>query len=533
MQFSTTHSGIQSYYCTAINATTDSLTLSGGTITVGKIYKVFITKYVLDLPIEIETEKIYFLRISSSVIKIYLTLATAKTQTSPINFATSASGTLFIVYFPEKKYAPLTEAISTAAEPDHIYCCPPVEPRKTTDLIDTATITFLGTTVTLKMKFWNVDTYNWDFRRLAYLTAPEVTIGSYHYKFEMYFYNGPYPNYSEDYTQCRMSVASNDPAWNGWFPAVTETGTTSFLNAAFPMSGNLEGERYVGTYPSGSSVATSIPVVFSGNQTLPDQLRFYMVDAYLERKERDLTDPIVPEGIQNKVELGTIDVLLTYDTDACMYISDVLNYYEIPGRLVYAPDKNPGGSAYGIIDYPTITSGKKFISYLGQRDQYISVLGTAGQDGYGGLAPLDRWSAWINGSYSFSYRDFMLSQDDSGGFTDFWLGNNHSFSTHFTGGSPLFTGLPDGAVFMDSRFQYTYGTVGRGWNMNGVPQKYILFYAMQKSARKPTPYGAPILYGQNTSTEGTRNIYKNNYYYIVSDSAESYITSFITTPPPS
>jgi len=526
MKFSTTHPGLTSYFCTAVNATTDSLTLSGVTITVGKIYKIFFTKYVLDLPIEIETEKIYFLRISSSVIKVYSTLATAKTQTSPIDFATSASGTLFIVYFPEKAYAPLTNAISTAAEPDHIYCCPPVEPRKTTDLIDTATITFLGTTVTLKMKFWNVDAYSWDFSRLAYLTAPEVTIGSYHYKFEMYFYDGPYPSYNRDYTQCRMSVTSNDPSWDAFFPAVTETGTTSFLNAAFPMSGNLEGDRYVGTYPSGSWVSTSIPVVFSGNQTLPDQLRFYMVDAYLERRERDLTDPIVPEGIQNKVELGTIDVLLTYDTDACMYISDVLNYYEIPGRLVYAPDKNPGGSAYGFIDYPTITSGKKFISYLGQRDQYISVLGTAGQDGYGGRAPLDRWSAWINGSYSFSYRDFMLSQDDSGGFTDYYLGVNHSFSVRFTGGSPLFTGLPDGAVFMDSRFQYTYDTVGRGWNMNGVPQKYILFYAMQKSARKPNPYGPHIF------TEGPGNIYKNNYFYIVSDSAESYITSFITTTPP-
>jgi len=520
MQFSTTHSGILSYFCTAVNATTDSLTLSGGTITVGKIYKVFFTKYVLDLPIEIETGKIYFLTISSSVIKIYSTLATAKTQTSPINFATSASGTLFIVYFPEKKYAPLTAAISTAAEPDHIYCCPPVEPRKTTDLIDTATITFLGTTVTLKMKFWNVDTYFWDFSRLAYLTAPEVTIGSYHYKFEMYFYDGPYPSYSNDYTQCRMSVTSNDPSWNGFFPAVTETGTTSFLNADFPMSGNLEGDRYVGTYPSGSLVSTSIPVVFSGNQTLPDQLRFYMVDAYLERKERDLVDPIVPGGILNKVELGTIDVLLTYDTDACMYISDVLNYYEIPGRLVLEP-----AGFGGTLGYPTIASGKKFISYLGQRDQYITSLGTASNDPYGSRTPIDRWNAWFNGSFSFSYRDFMLSQDDSGGFTDYYLGVNYSFSVRYTGGTPFFTGLPDGAVFYDSRFQYTTASVGRGWNMNGIPQRYILFYAMQKSARKPNPYGPHIF------TEGPGNIYKNNYFYIVSDSAESYITSFITTPP--
>ena len=532
MDLATTITGYsqQLVYASNINLSTNVITFSISNATaeyLSNIYKVVFKEITVGaslkpLPTNIVGNEVYFLRkINATTCKLYTTESDALAQTNAVDWTSenvASVSTYFAMYYISKKYTPIL-AVSTAAAPEDVFCCPPEEPRKVADLIDTATITFLDTTITLKMRHWNVDTYSWDYSRKAYFTAPEVTIGSYQYKFEMYFYDGPSPNYSEDYTQCRMSIASNDPDWGSFFPILTETENTSFLNADFPMSGNLEGERYVGTYPSGSYVATSIPVVFSGSQVLPDQLRFYMVDAYLERRERDLVDPIVAEGILNKVELGTIDVLLTYDTDAKAYISDVLNYYEIPGRLIFAP---LGFGTYYPADYPSVTSGKKYITGLSFHDQYLSYAGLSSLAPYGIKLLYGRYNSYTSGNSGLGFKDFMISQDSLGGFTDFYLPVNHSFTTHYTGGDAFLTGLSDGALFMDTRFQYSTASIGRGWNLNGTSQKFELFFAMQKSARNPSPYDSlGYLYS-------ARDIYKANFYYIISDSNQSYITSLIT-----
>jgi len=342
MQFSTGHAGIPVASCTAINASTNALTISGVTITAGTIYQVFFTKYVLDLPVEVEVQTIYFLRISSSVVKIYTTLADAEAQASPVDFATTASGTLFYVYFPVYTYPALTCWHPGAAELENVFCCPPV-PEVDTNFPNQATVSYMGETRTLKM--FTATNYNGalntNFFLIGQYTSGGVTFDLYA-QIAFYFMDYTDGTVYQKPTAVITFVSKFGPLWyEGFGGNATYTTTDDFSSSMVldfeksSLSSNQAAFIELGYTP------VSLTFSFSGQVLPPPQIKVYMPNAYFENKD----EPI---------NLGLVEETLTYDAATLTYWSDLKTYAGIKGRLHFAIPNF----------YPLASSGKTFIDYL-------------------------------------------------------------------------------------------------------------------------------------------------------------------------
>lgn len=342
MQFLTNHAGIPIAYCNAINASTDSLTLSGLTVVAGKIYKAFFTKFILDLPVEVEAQTTYYLRLSSSVIKIYTTLANAQAQTSPINFATTASGTLFLVYFPEQTYPALTCWEIGAATIADIVCCPPV-PDVGTSAPNQATVNYNGVTKTLYM--YNTDNYHGALNSNYFSVGPYTYLG---YTVDLYvqiaFY---FKGYSDGTVYSKPTAAVNviykyGALWYEGFGGHAVYTTTSDFSTSLTLNfqrSDLSGNE--GPLRTSGQLPSTLTFTFSGQVVPPPQIKVYMPDAYFENKAAPIT-------------LGLVEETLTYDAATLTYWSDLKTLAGIKGRLHFA-----------IPNFYSLASlGAKYIDYL-------------------------------------------------------------------------------------------------------------------------------------------------------------------------
>lgn len=99
-------------------------------------------------------------------------------------------------------------------------------------------------------------------------------------------------------------------------------GASEVISATFPFT-------VTGLYQGTFSASITYPELGSGTitfqtpMTIPD-VRLYMPDAYL----------FVATG--HHISVGTIETTLTYDTGTGCYVSEVLNYYNIPGRIYFS-----------------------------------------------------------------------------------------------------------------------------------------------------------------------------------------------------
>lgn len=350
MQFSTGHAGIPVASCTAINASTNSLTISGITITAGTIYQVFFTKYVLDLPVEVEVQTTYYLRISSSVIKIYTTLADAQAQTSQVDFATTASGSLFYVYFPVYKYPPLTCWEIGAANIADIVCCPPV-PSVYTDCPNQATVTYMSQTRTLKL-YQTINYYG--SLNTNYFVAGDFNDGFgqvFNLKAQIAFYFKYYGGNIGNQTPTAVinfHGINGTQFYNRFVINVTYSATEDFnKNIVLTLDETQFFDTYISALVAQGFLPESLTFNFSGQVTPPPQIKVYMPDAYFENKD----EPI---------NLGLVEETLTYDDATLTYWSDLLTYAGIPGRLHFAIPNF----------YPLTSSGVEFIHYGYYFDNY-------------------------------------------------------------------------------------------------------------------------------------------------------------------
>lgn len=408
MQFSTTHAGLNTGYCTAINASTDSLTLSGLTVVAGKIYKAFFTKFILNLPVEVEAQTTYYLRLSSSVIKIYTTLANAQAQTSPINFATSASGTLFLVYFPEQTYPALTCWEIGAETIADIVCCPPV-PEVFTDCPNQATVSYLGGSKTLEM-YHSVNyggALNTNFFLIGQYTSGGVTLDLYAqiaFYFKDYTDGTVYPKPTAVIT----FVSKFGPLWyEGFAGNATYTTTDDFSSSMVldfeksSLSSNQAAFIELGYLPS------SLTFNFSGSILPPPQIKVVMPDAFFENKKK-----IIGQTLKNNpINIGKIEEVLTYDPDTLTYWSDLLTYAGIKGRLHFSIPNF----------YPLTSSGKKFIDYSYHYQRF----------------PDEMLNTWSNNEFTF-YNTLILNRP---GY-DTYYPSTQNFITLFTA-SDFYNGYPN------------------------------------------------------------------------------------------
>ena len=496
MQFSTTHAGIPVASCTAINASTNSLTLSGVTITAGKIYTVFFTKFTLDLPVEVQVQTTYYLRISSSVIKIYTTLADAQAQTSPVDFATSASiGTLFLVWFPIQTYPALTCWHPAAAEIENIPCCPPV-PEVYTNCPNAGSIVYGGVTRGLKM-FWHLPNGGDQTYKYGSLNSEQFTVQFVSpFTSALTTWNVSIMQFFKNY---RPDRGLSNPglilyfvnADAGAFYVYYQANENTFPTTTYTQTWN-GGEEAFFYYGTGMEEAGLIPntlsVTFSGQVLPPPQIKVYMPDSFFENK----TTPI---------NLGMVDEVLTYDPDTLTYWSDVKTYAGIPGRLHFAIPNF----------YPLTSSNIKYIDY----GNYVSSGGfpANGLNSYSNDEFVFYKTVWVNRAYLPQY---------------YWEGDQNLIQS-FTAsdeydGYP--TGLSLGATWFDSR-------VVRNYNPNlylefgtefiyRVPVKIVIAFSKWASGKflKSNALGSGLY-----ENPGNLNHYKQSAYFIQSNNAGAYVSS--------
>ena len=360
MEFSTGHAGIPVASCTAINASTDGLTLSGVTITAGKIYTVFLTKFTLALPVEVEVQTTYYLRISSSVIKIYPTLADAQAQTSPINFATTASGTLFFVYFPVATYPALTCWEIGAATIADIVCCPPV-PAVYTNCPNAGSIVYDGATRSL-INFTNIPSGGMGTYKVGALNSETFTVDFAHpFTGVMKTWNVSIQQFFSNYRPDRglsnpglilFFVNADAGSYQLFYQASANTFPTTTYTQHW--DGGEEAYFYADTVMRAAGlIPSTLSVTFSGQLLPPPQIKVYMPDDYFENKAAPIT-------------LGLVEETLTYDAATLTYWSNLKTYAGIKGRLHFAIPNF----------YPLTSSGVQFVD-SGIKYEYQSFGGSS------------------------------------------------------------------------------------------------------------------------------------------------------------
>ena len=99
-------------------------------------------------------------------------------------------------------------------------------------------------------------------------------------------------------------------------------GASEVRSATFSFTAT---ELYQGTFSESITYPEfgSGTITFQTPMTIPD-VRLYMPDAYL----------FVATG--HHISVGTIETTLIYDTGTGCYVSEVLNYYNIPGRIYFS-----------------------------------------------------------------------------------------------------------------------------------------------------------------------------------------------------
>jgi len=500
MQFSTGHAGLIGGYCTAINASTDSLTLSGLTIVSGKIYKAFFTKWILPLPVEVEEQTIYYLRISSSVIKIYRTLATAQTQTSPVDFATSASGTLFVVYLPEQPYQALTCWDIGAATIADIVCCPPV-PSVYTDCPNTGSISYGGATRGLK-NFHFISSGGAIPSMLGALNSEQFNVNFPHpftgvMKTWNVSINQHFVNYRSGYYQPGLDIEIANVDY-GYIHLYYQASATTFPATTYTYAATSDSYTYANMVSAGL-IPSTLSVTFSGQLLPPPQIKVYMPDGYFENK----AEPI---------DLGLVEETLTYDDATLTYWSDLKTYAGIKGRLHFAIPNF----------YPLTSSGIKFVDSGIKYEYQNSGIGTT-------LTPLGSFPNGMLNTYSndeFTFYSTVSCQHVI--LHEIYFGESNLLRL-FTArdaydGYP--TGLALGTTWFDSRVIRNVSSSSPLYTgptfVSRTNQKMTIAFSKWASGKflKSNALGSELY-----EASGNLNHYHQSAYFIQSNDAGAYVSS--------
>ena len=518
MQLSTTHAGLMFAACSAVNSSTDGLTLIGESFSPAYaifsdvVYTVFFTKYALDLPAEIEAQKIYFLRKHDSVIKIYNTLAAAQSLTSPVNFATSASGvsfgrgTLFGVYFPVKTYPPFICWEIGAPTISDIACCPPV-PEVNTDCPNAGSIVYGGAARALKNFGYVSPTGGTENSMVGALSSEPFTVSfplfrtgtatTWNVAISQHFidYNpihsqpGLWINLLPD-----IPYSGYPDAVSLWYQASSTTFPTTTYTRATDYSALTDEQNYPAMLAAGLAPDT-LTVTFSGQLLPPPQIKVYLPDAYFEHKS-------------TPIDLGLVEEVLTYDPDTLTYWSDLKDYGGIPGRLhFHIPNFYPSGSVHfrdsGVkYEYQTIGGG-----YLFSGGFFPNAMLNTGEFNF--YKTLDCKDVVPPGGLPEATRLKLFTARDA----------YHGYPTGLALGTTWF----DSRVMSNTDPAWAFHLAG---NDNRVNAKIVIAYSKWASGKflKSSNLGSDLGAGTGTGS-GNLDHYRQSAYFIQSVNSGAYVSS--------
>ena len=552
MLFST--SGIPFAYCNSVNASTGDITIystqtgtnywpNTGSIPT-RFYSqnnviaraFFIKNQTLNLPGNMEENKIYYLRKTGTNVKIYLTFQDAVNQSGHINFTNTVSGYLFAVYFPDICYRYLNAWKPAEESISDIPCCPPV-PEVYTECPDTATITYMGNNVEIKrngpknsgnlggtltgeIKFWQGgDISAHEIITLQHPSYPDLQGQWYAIISVNIGYSPEEP--STPYLLIRFFTWI-DHYLGGYVQnlgAARYKGSTS-INTSKSMTFDYDGDDYIAgsvniygytiwlflnDLKANGYLPASIPVTFSGSTPPPSHVKVFMPDAFFANKNKP-------------INLGHVEETLTYDPDTLTYWGEVKTYAGITGRLQFSIPNY----------YPLASSGTKYIVNSSQAFNRVDV----------GTGPSGATRYTIGGDFADSHLNSFSNSELSLYDTCYvehivptYIGYYENFESKFRmfvasdsyGGYP--TGKPQGQTWFDSRVAYNYAP-SAGYPLELMQRKTAkMLIAFSKWGTGKFNKSNGVQGFDSTYWNNTAGHYKKNFYAIKSVHPNAHITS--------
>lgn len=518
MQFATTFQlgSIPSGFCSDINATTDNINIGSGNTfsgfwpylssipgsyeTTGNVIaRAVFEKLPINnapaLPAELETQKIYFLRKTGSDVKVYLTFADAQGESNRINFATSANGYLFSVYFIDIVYRHLNAWSPAAPTLAEIPCCPDV-PAVFKDCPSLGVINYAG--------------QNRNLIRYGVFNNLDAAYGSLNsLPFQTSFFNA----YSNQVQSHSVHINHYFNSWNGPYYPMNKPGIIIYFSGPNMGFGRLYYEADELTLPittytlmdildssilanqtsmtEAGLIPETLSITYSGQTNPPPQIRVVLPDAHFENYTYDLSN----EYTLKHINLGFIDEILTWDENTLTYWSDLKTYAGIPGRIHFSLPNF----------YPLVSSGVNYISSDNSTGELSSFSGYSNSE-FNGYQTLDFANifdpAHPNQTVDTFIRIFAAS-DEYGCYP---------------------TGLPLGTIWIDSRVI---------WNI-AATEEWPEDFSKRKAAKIALAFSRwgsakhRLTNEPLTEQQGATfyfDHYKQNFYRVKSVHPDAYITS--------
>lgn len=487
-----------------INATTDSVIFRDTNLGLKQFPTVtqgYFEKYAtqLNLPENLEEQKIYYLKTANNLTRIYTTEEDAIAGTNYVNFSSNnTSGYLFYVFTPYLKYPPMTCWHPAAAEIENIPCCPPV-PDVYTNCPNLGSIVYGGATRDLKM-FWHLPNGGDQTYKYGSLNTEQFTVQFVNpFTSALTTWNVSIMQFFKNY---RTDRGLTNPGLQLYFVNINVGGFFVYYQAnenTFPSTTytltmqNDIGSNYFyfeANMQAAGLVPETLTVTFSGQVLPPPQIKVFMPDSYFEHKDKP-------------INIGQIDEVLTYDPDTLTYWSDLKTYAGIKGRLHFAIPNF----------YPLASSNIKYIDY----GNYVS----------SGGFPANGFNSYSNDEFVF-YKTVSVNRAYLPQY--YWEGDQNLIQS-FTAsdeydGYP--TGLSLGSTWFDSRIVRNYNPNSAIYEPYGAdfitrkPEKIVIAFSKWASGKflKSNALGSGL--GENP---GNLNHYKQSAYFIQSVHPDAHVTS--------
>lgn len=550
MLFST--SGIPFAYCNSVNASTGDITIystqtgtnywpNTGSIPT-RFYSqnnviaraFFIKNQTLNLPGNMEENKIYYLRKTGTNVKIYLTFQDAVNQSGHITFTNTVSGYLFAVYFPDLCYRYLNAWKPAEESISDIPCCPSV-PEVYTECPDTATVTYMGNSVEIKRN----GVVSLTGTGLDQIKALQSGGFSAHEIITLAGIYDPYVNpptlirpgfliiigigvgYSpeEPYTPALFLRFFTDdssifPEYRYRFMGIARYKGSASINDSKTMNFIYDGDDFIkgniniygysiwlflNDLKQNGSLPDTIPVTFSGSTPPPSHVKVFMPDAFFANKNKP-------------INLGHVEETLTYDPDTLTYWGDVKTYAGIPGRLQFSIPNY----------YPLLSSGTKYLANSAFVIEYESNSYPYYRFRRNGEFPDANLNSYSNAEFSLYESCYVEHIVDL--YNSFEI-YEHKFrlfvASDAYGGYP--TGLPQGKTWFDSRIVQNANPDWVGYPVNRLTSKMLISFSKWGTGKFNKSNGVQGF--DSTYWNNTAGHYKKNFYAIKSVHPNAHITS--------
>lgn len=276
---------------------------------------------------------------------LYETLQDAITGSNSVSIEENNTDDV-TVQFPFKTYVPYIAICSN--NPDQIF----IAPEKINYFVEycnTCTVILGDYTIVFKLQ-------NGPYYDSQYQFGPIFNL-------EYWFYSTTQPvsNGMNQIDPLDVEYSENNIIFT--FTSIDWNGTVTINLDDFNLSGTITG---IGSfnYDQDLTNVTTATFTFSNPIKPPAQIRVYLPDA-------------VFSGNGN-IELGTIDEILTLDEELQCYISDELNIYNIPAKILLPLTLNTIASNKQLIESGTILKINNYITpinnnALGERSNYCNI----------------------------------------------------------------------------------------------------------------------------------------------------------------